>query len=175
MVVFLIGITGVGKSTVGRKLARSLGYAFIDLDALIEHRNNMRISEIFNVSEEDFRLCETKSLMSIPLDQNVLVATGGGVVENARNVDYMKSVGKVVLLERPLKRILETVNPSYRPVLKGDSSKLYELYDRRRGKYYSACDIVFSTEEHWDNLDELIEFIKEAEHEGSYNGITYDI
>ncbi len=171
MIVFLIGITGVGKSTVGKKIARELSYSFIDLDALIEHRNNMRVSEIFKVSEEDFRLCETKSLKTIPTDEKIIVATGGGIVEKPENIEYMKSVGKVILLERPLHRIIETVNPNYRPLLKGNRSKLYALYKRRKPLYDRACDFMFSTDGYWDNLDGVINFIKEAERESSNNGI----
>ncbi len=159
MIFFLIGITGVGKSTVGKNISRKLGYTFIDLDALVELRNGMRVSDIFDYSEESFRICETKALKSIRTDKKVIVATGGGVVERQENIDYMKSVGKIILLDRPLDKIIATVNPDYRPLLKGDKSKIYKLYERRKPMYYSAADVVFSTKDLWIDTNKVIEFI----------------
>ncbi len=171
MVVFLIGITGVGKSTVGKKIARALSYSFVDLDAFIELRNHMRVSEIFDYSEADFRLCETKSLKEINVEENLVVSTGGGIVERAENVEYMKSVGKIILLERPLEKIIETVNSDYRPLLREDKNKLYDLYEKRKPLYHKAADVVYTTSGYWDNLDDIINFVKRCEDESCDNGI----
>lgn len=165
MLFFLIGITGVGKSTHGKRIARRMNYSFIDLDALIEMRNRMRIGEIFKYGEAVFRYAETKALRSIDVNSNHIVATGGGIVEVEENIDYMKKHGIVVLLKRPLQEIYESISFHYRPLLKDNPILLWDIYEKRKPLYERAADIVFEVETGFFDVDLMVESLLKIERE----------
>lgn len=97
--IYLTGFMGAGKSTVGRRLARSLGYRFVDLDQLIAAREGTSIPEIFAVhGEAYFRECEAAVLAEQTDAVNAVYATGGGIVARAENRAFMKRHGRVVYL-----------------------------------------------------------------------------
>jgi shikimate kinase len=100
MKVFLIGFMGCGKSTMGRKLARQLGYDFIDLDHEIEKRTDTTIGNYFSVNGEmAFRELERKTLQEFDYPVNCIVATGGGVPCYFDNMDWMNANGTTVYIE----------------------------------------------------------------------------
>ncbi len=160
MLFFFIGITGVGKSTAGKRVAREMGYSFIDLDALVEVRNSMRLREIFNHGEDCFRLSETKALLSIDRASNHIVATGGGIVERVENIDIMKKNGIIVLLKRPIKEIFSGMSFAHRPLLRKNPDKLWEIYERRKPLYASAADLTYNLEGIPFNVDAIVEELK---------------
>ncbi len=97
--IYLIGMPSSGKSTLGKVLARELGYTFTDMDKLIETREQKTISEIFsNLGESHFRDIEKKTLTSFQSDQSMVIATGGGVPCFNGNMDFIKSNGVSVFL-----------------------------------------------------------------------------
>lgn len=97
--VYLTGFMGAGKSTVGRRLAKSLGYRFVDLDQLIAAREGKSIPEIFAArGEAYFRDCEAAVLAEQVGAVNTVYATGGGIVARAENRALMKRHGRVVYL-----------------------------------------------------------------------------
>ncbi len=153
MLFFIIGISGVGKSTHGKKLSKLIDYSFIDLDALIEMRNGMRISEIFKYGENVFRVAETKALKSIDIKSKHVVATGGGVVETPENIEYMKKNGVTILLKRPLNEVYEGMTFSHRPLLKNNPKFFWDIYERRKLLYESAADLVFEVDTGYFDLD----------------------
>lgn len=129
--IFLIGLSGSGKSTIGRKLAERLGIPLIDIDALIEKECGERISTIFAERGEDyFRACESRLLARVAQkDQAAVIATGGGIVMRPENrallrthgVSIYLSVDPETALER-LKRqqaaaLADGVPPEIRPLL----------------------------------------------------------
>ncbi|TPV93313.1 MAG: shikimate kinase II [Myxococcales bacterium FL481] len=110
--VFLTGMMGAGKSTVGRELARLRGAVFVDLDVRIERIAGRLIAEVFAADgEAGFRRLEhaaLRSLLAEPgyVDVDSVVATGGGVVVDRRNRELMRSAGRVVHLVVPLDELL---------------------------------------------------------------------
>jgi shikimate kinase len=142
MIVYLIGMTGVGKSTIGKRLAQALQCFFIDLDALIELRSSKRIAELFSEGEDVFRHVETESLFSIKHDQHVVVATGGGVVTREDNIAYMRSTGTVILLTRKIEDIASSFNTSKRPLFKGGIKQLETVYHERKQLYTQAAHMI---------------------------------
>jgi len=88
--IYLVGMMGAGKTTVGRILARKLKYRFFDTDELIVRVANQSIAEIFDLEgEEAFRELETKVLGELSAYQNSVVATGGGIVTQSMNWGYL--------------------------------------------------------------------------------------
>lgn len=149
MIVYLIGLTGVGKSTIGKRLAKKLGYYFVDLDAYIEMRSGKRIPTLFELGEQHFRALESEALESLALDaqknsHNLVIATGGGIVTSPSNIAKMRGTGFVVHLTRPIEDILASFNTEKRPLFKGHPEKLMGIYNQRREAYERAGHIQVS-------------------------------
>jgi shikimate kinase len=91
MKIVLTGFMGTGKTSVGRELSRMLAYRFIDTDNLIEEREGMPISLIFRKKGEDyFRRVERTVMQEISQKDDVVIATGGGVIKNRENVHDLR-------------------------------------------------------------------------------------
>ncbi|MBR6072552.1 MAG: shikimate kinase [Acholeplasmatales bacterium] len=157
MRLYLIGMPGSGKSTLGKKLSKRLKYTFIDMDNYIEKKACMFVDEIFDkYGEEYFRALEKNTLNEF-LDMNdVVIATGGGVIKDKNNKSLMD--GKCIYLYvRPeaLEKRLEQ-SKIVRPLLMEKS--VYTLYDERKDLYEYFMDIKVDNE----NIDNSIENILEA-------------
>jgi len=97
--IFLVGMPSSGKSTLGKELARSLGYSFTDMDKLIETREQKSIADIFSSKGEDyFRDLEKKILRTIQPNESTVIATGGGVPCFHDNMEYIKENGISIFL-----------------------------------------------------------------------------
>lgn len=149
--IVLTGFMGTGKSTVGRLLARRLGFTFLDLDELIEKEAGMPIKEIFSThGEAHFRELESeviKKLSSGGLGDRLVVSTGGGAVVRQENRARLKSWGRLVCLTASNEEILRRVgNRPERPLLFGPDreEKMTRLLAERR-EAYSDCDLEIDT------------------------------
>ena len=149
---------GAGKTTVGRELARALGWSFIDLDSMIEAREGKKISQIFDErGEAEFRKLETQALREVLATSDpeshkdepepMVVALGGGVFAQETNRQLIREHGgKVVYLEVGLHEALrrcEQVKLS-RPLLK-DEQLTAELMETRR-PFYETSDLKVKTD-----------------------------
>lgn len=143
--LFLTGMMGSGKTTMGVELARQLGAAFVDLDEEIVRREGKSIPEIFEKQGEvGFRTCETRALEAVCQRTPCVVATGGGIVLRDENVSLMHGAGVVVLLDRPLETMIRDVSAEGRPNLAGSKEeRMRTLYAQREGRYRSTCDLAF--------------------------------
>lgn len=141
---------GTGKSTISRALTRTLHMDCMEMDAMIEQKQGMPISKIFEKYGEDyFRDAESSLLLELKEREGVIVSCGGGVVVRPENIGYMKDSGKVVLLSATPQTVYERVkNSTSRPVLNGHMNVEYieELMEKRREKYQAAADIVIVTD-----------------------------
>jgi shikimate kinase len=140
--VFLVGMMGSGKSSVGRPLASALGYRFVDADQLLEQAAGCSIASIFaSEGEEGFRSLETQVLDAISPWQRTVVATGGGVVLRPVNWGYLHQ-GLVVWLDAPESVLLRRLrqDPTSRPLLAmpDPQQRLRELLEQRRPLYAQA-------------------------------------
>ncbi|MBR2941909.1 MAG: shikimate kinase [Clostridia bacterium] len=144
--IFLIGMMGCGKSTMGRLLAPLLGADFLDLDEEIVRREGRSIPEIFSAGgEEAFRRCETAALQSACEAAPRVIATGGGVVTRQENIDFMRAHGVVIWLCRPLEQMIGDVRQGNRPMLAGNKeARMRALYAQRETLYRQAAHIAFS-------------------------------
>jgi shikimate kinase len=149
--IILTGFMGTGKSTVGRLLARRLGYAFVDLDELIEKEAGMPVREIFgSYGEARFREFEAHAierLASGGLGAPLVVSTGGGAVVRDENRALLRSFGALVCLKASPEEILKRVgNRPERPLLAGPDreEKLHSLLSERRTAYMD-CDLEVDT------------------------------
>ncbi len=137
--IVLIGMPSSGKSTVGNMLAEKLGRAFFDSDKLVESTQNMTIPDIFKAEGEAyFRNCETEAVFELSKNNSSVIATGGGVVLNKKNIELLKENGKVFFLDRPLEMLLTTDD---RP-LSSNKADLEKRYNERYDLYRTSADVV---------------------------------
>ncbi len=140
--IYLIGMMGCGKSSVGPELAKLLGYRFIDADSVIAAAAGCSISEIFDSQgEAGFRLLETQVLHQISQWHSLVVATGGGVVTTSANWGALRQ-GLVVWLQVDAAQLLERLeaHPGDRPLLQqpNPETELLKLLQARAEKYSQA-------------------------------------
>ena len=143
--IYLIGMPGCGKSTIGAKVAEKIGISLIDADEYIEEREGRTIPAMFEEGEAVFRKAETDALKDLALKDNLFVATGGGIVTVPENIDIMKSSGKIVFIDASVEFILDKSSLEGRPLLK-DKNKIYELYKSRISLYRKAADYTIEND-----------------------------
>ena len=140
---------GAGKTTIGRLLARKLGFTFIDSDHEIEVSTGADIPWIFDVEgEQGFREREEKAIDELTLRNRVVLATGGGVVTRQANRRALGDRGTVVYLQVPLEeQVARTSRDRKRPLLQdGDpAATLQKLMAERDPLYREIADHVVST------------------------------
>ena len=143
--IFLIGMMGCGKSTIGRRLSALLDAAFIDLDDAIAAHEGRTIPEIFAASgDAGFRVCETAALRRACEAPPCVVATGGGIVTREENIALMRAHGLVVWLNRPLDDMIADVRQDTRPNLAGDKEeRMRTLFAAREALYRRAAHLEF--------------------------------
>ncbi|WP_133129773.1 shikimate kinase AroK [Legionella yabuuchiae] len=148
--IFLIGPMGAGKSTIGRTLAKELKLEFYDTDEVIEDRSGADISWIFDVEgEEGFRKREQKVIEELTQKNNIVLATGGGVVMSPENRNALAARGTVIYLKASLQQQFErTKRDTKRPLLQTDDleQRLETLKEEREPFYEELADVSFETD-----------------------------
>lgn len=138
--IVLIGMPGSGKTTLGEIIHKRLQIKFIDMDAFIEHKHGMTIPELFMHGEEYFRKLESEAVQKLSCKKSTIIATGGGVVKNHLNMQYLKKNGIIIFIDRPVKNIINDINISNRPLLKDGVQMLYSIFNERYELYNKYCD-----------------------------------
>lgn len=147
--IVLIGFMGTGKSTVGMKLAERLKMEFIDLDREIEKVTGMSISQIFKrYGEIRFRSEESLMAERLAKRENLVIATGGGIVLQQNNIETLRQNGKIICLDANPEDIFARVNRKRgtRPLLKKNLT-VADLKDMLavRNPFYQCADYRLNT------------------------------
>lgn len=147
--IFLVGMMGAGKTTVGRALARRLGLAFVDTDRALVERTGVPVATIFEFEgEPGFRRRESAVLAEIAARPGAVVATGGGAILAAENRRVMREHGTVVYLRARLESLWErTKRDTTRPLLATPDPRgtLAALLEQREPLYMEAAHLVVDT------------------------------
>ncbi len=138
--IILTGFMGSGKSTVGKQLARRLGWDFVDTDARIEHLQGCSVAEIFeHQGEEAFRRYEAQVAATLATGYHCVIATGGRLMLDRRNAAALASESRVFCLHAPAEEILRRIrsSPHRRPLLDGPDPerRLRQLLAQRQEGY----------------------------------------
>lgn len=147
--IFLVGLMGAGKSTIGRQLARELGKQFRDSDSEIEKRTGVSIDVIFDIEgEQGFRRRETRMLKELVEERGIVLATGGGAVLASDNRQLLRDNGLIIYLKASAEHLAGRVKlDRRRPLLQtGDKlAKIRELMTQREPVYQQLADMVVET------------------------------
>ncbi len=153
--LFLIGSMGAGKTTMGRQLARQLGYQFYDSDHVLEKRTGVDIPTIFDYEgEEGFRKRESQVIDELTQLDNIVLATGGGAILREENREALKERGFVIYLRVSIREQLKrTSNDKNRPILQipDRKAKLIELANSRNPIYDALADYSVDTNRFFAN------------------------
>jgi shikimate kinase len=144
--IFLVGMMGAGKTTVGRLLANFLDKKFYDSDREIQKRTGVNIPLIFEIEgEAGFRKRETEMLSELVKTEDIVLATGGGAVLSAENRELLRRSGTVIYLRATIDDLWRrTRHDKNRPLLQTQDprTKLTELYTQRDPLYRETAHII---------------------------------
>jgi len=147
--IFLVGMMGAGKTSVGRVLAKRLGKSFFDSDHVIEERTGVRVSVIFDIEgEQGFRSRESAVIDELTQREDIVLATGGGAVLSAENRRVLHERGAVVYLRAAVRDLLNrTRHDNNRPLLQTSDpqAKMAALFEQRDPLYREAAHVVIET------------------------------
>ncbi len=147
--IYLVGLMGAGKTTIGRQLARTLKLPFYDSDKAIEERTGVDIPTIFEFEgEEGFRNREQKMLVQLTELKGIVLATGGGAILREENRKLLTENGFVVYLHCDVDKLLDrTRRDSQRPLLNIEDprERLETLFEQRQPLYAACADFTIDT------------------------------
>mgnify|MGYP001434225062 CR=1 FL=1 len=169
--IYLVGLMGAGKTTIGRQLAKKTGRRFADSDHEIEARTGVRIPTIFEIEgEPGFRQREAQVLAQLCQESELVMATGGGAVLNPDSRKLLRETGWVVYLNVPARQLYErTRHDRSRPLLqvRDPLKRLEELHAARDPFYREVAHLIVDGSQMYANgIVQFIlqEFAKQCAH-----------
>lgn len=147
--LYLIGMQGCGKSSLGKRTAKETGVPFADTDALVAGSAGGTVNDFFErYGEEAFRRAETRVLAELTRAKPMIISTGGGSVMSRENRLIMRSWGTIVLIDRPLEDILGDIKLDRRPDLRpGGLEEVERIYRERVPIYRELADITLRNDQ----------------------------
>jgi shikimate kinase len=145
-VIYLTGFMGAGKSSVGKRLSSYIHQPFVDLDEFIERKTKKKIRKLFEeIGEVGFRQYEQAALQQLP-SENIIVATGGGIVTIPDNIKTMKNQGMIIYLQCDFNTILTRLKEdNSRPLILGKSHEEIKTLYEKRIPLYKDADLTIDT------------------------------
>jgi shikimate kinase len=162
VIVYLVGMPGSGKSTVGGEVAGRLGVPFVDLDAEIERRSGESVPDIFaREGEAGFRALEARELVDASRNDPSVVACGGGVVLEPANRITLRNTGTCVYLDVPLAVLQDRVRPAAdRPLIRSDGDLARLLTEREPLYREFAAHVVDGSGPPGEVADAIVEELR---------------
>ena len=159
--IVLIGMPGAGKSTVGVLLAKTLGYAFLDTDLVIQEREGRLLQDLVDeLGVEAFLDREAAAICSVDCDRTV-IATGGSVVCRDGAMEHLRTLGRIVYLQLPLEELERRLhNISTRGIAMAPGETLAHIYDYRAPLYRKYADLTVAVGR--QTLEETVEQVLHA-------------
>lgn len=147
--IYLIGMMGSGKTTVGKLLSKELGFDFVDTDAIVEDSVEQTVYEFFSTQGEAlFREIESATLEVCANYDDIVISTGGGIVVKGKNCEIMKREGVVIFLDASAEEIVRRLEgDTTRPLLNEDiGTKITDLTRARFHTYEEMADVIVLTD-----------------------------
>ena len=162
--IFIIGMAGAGKSSLGRRLAQNMNLRFLDTDQRVCEMLGMpSVNAVYQVlGEPIFRNAETGVLMELVGQDPTVISTGGGICNDNINVTLMKNHGIIIHVDRPLDQILSDIRTDNNPAPNAESHEdVIVEYNRQIGFYKAARDLRLDNSKGYltalKNLTEMVE------------------
>lgn len=142
--IFIIGMPGSGKSSLGRRVANNMRIPYVDMDQRISDGVGCTIPQLFErYGEQAFRNAETNTLIQLTREEPSIISTGGGTVLRETNRTIMRNHGVIILIDRPLEDIMSDIKLDRRPLLAQKGlGEVERLYHERIDIYRSVADAV---------------------------------
>ena len=154
-------MSGVGKSTIGKKLASDIGYEFIDVDKIMESREGVVLQEILDkMGDEGFIKLEEQAILNLSSIQNSIISPGGSVIYSDKAIEHLKSISTFVYLKISLEELEKRlpISKRIRGIVGLKHKTLAELYNERTPFYEKYADIIIDVVD--KNPDIVIREIK---------------
>ena len=141
----LIGLSGCGKTSLGKRLSRILRRPLLDTDAMIVEAEGRSIADIFaERGEPYFRDLESAACLAVSELDGAIIATGGGAVLREQNMEALAKNGMIFFIDRHPSRILRSGSLKDRPLVQDDRDKLFRLYAERLALYRLWADVTIA-------------------------------
>ena len=164
--ILLVGFMGAGKTTIGKLLAKSMGFSFIDTDAEIEKEEGISVAQIFEMKgEEYFRELESNFITNL-YQNKYIIATGGGMPCHKDNMRKLKELGTVLFINTSYDPITQRlkINQKSRPLIKSGlddkNEELHSLFIKRQKTYMSSDKIVSGDSNPSFIVEEILRIIR---------------
>lgn len=154
--IVFIGLSGCGKTSIGKAVARKMSLPFYDVDEYVERKEGRMIKEIFLRGEDYFRKLESLSVKELSKKCPSVISTGGGAVMIPSNMEVLKKNSIIFFINRPIENIFQDIDISNRPLLSDGPSKLYKLYNERYPLYKKYCDIEIQNDSDFQDIVDRI-------------------
>jgi len=145
-VITLIGMAGSGKSTIGKLLAKKIGYKFIDGDKYIEKKENMTLQQIIDIKgEQEFLKIEEKRILELVPKKKCILAPGGSIIYSKKLMAVLKNFSYIIFLNIPFKTIKRRLtNKNTRGIIGLKSKPIVKIYKERLPLYRKYADIAIN-------------------------------
>lgn len=152
--ITLIGMPGSGKSYVGNKLAKKLGYKFIELDSILEHEFKLPLQKILDkLGEDAFLNKQADDAIAYTNDKNnLLISTGGSIIYTGNAMEHLKNVSTIVYLKASLEIIKTRIDEDTRGVVGLGNKTLEELYDERSRLYEKYAEVTINADQEAEHV-----------------------
>lgn len=142
MNITLIGMAGVGKSTIGRALAKRLGYTFIDVDSLIKEKTGVPLQVLIDKhGDSAFIRFEEEAILRLGQMDGCIISPGGSVIYSEKAMEHLKNISKIIFLNAPFRSIVKRLpNARKRGIVGLRDRSLKELFEERMILYQKYAD-----------------------------------
>lgn len=146
--ITLVGMSGVGKSTIGKKLAKDIGWNFVDTDRLMEKDFGKSVQKIVKeLGDQVFMDTEAKKINEFLKSKNTIFAPGGSIIYSEKVMDSLSKISKIIYLERDLDFLLKNIDLKKRGII-GIKNKTYqEIFSERKILYEKWSDVTINLNE----------------------------
>jgi shikimate kinase len=141
--ITLIGMSGVGKSTIGRILATQLGWEFIDTDRIMEQDAGKKIQSVLNeIGSEKFKQLESSKIIEMKNILETVFAPGGSIVYTDEAMNVLKEISTIIYLKYEIDSLLKFIDPAKRGIVDLKDRTYKEVFHEREPLYEKFADII---------------------------------
>lgn len=151
MNITLIGMSGVGKTLVGKELAKNMKYNFIDIDETLEKKYNLKLQELIEkFGKKKFLNLEERAVLDVGKTDNLVISTGGSIIYSEEAMNFLKTISKIVFLDAPLNDIKNRITDFSKRGIVGLENGLEKLFEERLQLYKKYADITIKVPRKFD-------------------------